>query len=178
MLRIFNKNVLLPALTLVAIFSFVTLIVPSQAQALTVAESSSSSLTSMAMSGLSHFASDTTCPQPTPGSSCNTSCDQAQDSKCTDPAISQPLPGCSNSNSNCNLIQEYVVPTINLLGATFGLIAVISLILGGINYTTSEGDPQKVSRAKIRIRNTIFAIVAFLFLYAFLNFLIPGGAIH
>jgi hypothetical protein len=87
---------------------------------------------------------------------------------CTDPAIS-----CTSNN--CNLIDEYVVPTINLLSAAFGLIAVISLILGGINYTTSEGDPQKVSRAKLRIRNTIFAVVSFLFLYAFLNFLIPGG---
>jgi hypothetical protein len=171
MLRIFNKNVLLPALTLVAIFSFVTLVLPARVQAVTIPENNTVSLASLA-----HFAS-ATCPQPTPGGSCTTSCAEAQDSKCTDPAISQPLPGCASSNSNCNLIQEYVVPTINLLGAAFGLVAVISLIMGGINYTTSEGDPQKVSRAKIRIRNTIFSIVAFLFLYAFLNFLIPGGVI-
>jgi hypothetical protein len=177
MLRIFNKDVLLPALTLVAIFSLVTLAVPGHVQAVTIPENNADNLIGVAVSGLAHFASDTTCPQPTPGGSCTTSCAEAQDSKCTDPAISQPLPGCASSNSNCNLIQEYVVPTINLLGATFGLVAVISLILGGINYTTSEGDPQKVSRAKIRIRNTIFSIVAFLFLYAFLNFLIPGGVI-
>jgi hypothetical protein len=84
-------------------------------------------------------------------------------------------PALNCTSNNCNLVQEYVVPTINLLSAAFGLIAVISLLLGAINYITSEGDPQKVSRAKVRIRNTIFAVVAFMFLYAFLNFLIPGG---
>jgi hypothetical protein len=89
-------------------------------------------------------------------------------SSCTDPAIS-----CTSNN--CNLEDEYVIPIINLLSASFGVIAVISLILGGINYTTSEGDPQKISRAKVRIRNTIIAVVAYMFLYAFLNFLIPGG---
>ena len=94
--------------------------------------------------------------------------DSSSQKSCSDPAIS-----CTANN--CDLIQEYIVPGINLFSAAFGLVAIISIILGGINYTTSEGDPQKVSRAKVRIRNTIFAILSYLFLYAFLNFLIPGG---
>lgn len=87
---------------------------------------------------------------------------------CQDPAIS-----CTSGN--CDLITEYLAPAINVFSASFAVIAVISLILGGINYTTSEGDPQKVARAKVRIRNTIFAVVAYMFLYAFLQFLVPGG---
>ena len=60
----------------------------------------------------------------------------------------------------------------------FGLIAVISIILGGIQYSASEGDPQKASKAKNRIVNTIFAIFAYALLYGFLQFLVPGGFLH
>ncbi len=87
---------------------------------------------------------------------------------CTDPAIK-----CVKKD--CDLIGKYLNPVINLLSVSFGLIAVISLILGSINYTTSEGDPQKSSKAKQRIFNTILAVVAYLFLYSFLQFLVPGG---
>jgi hypothetical protein len=102
-----------------------------------------------------------------------------------DQAISQASSGSgSTSNTdeaikcehtNCDLIKKYVNPLINMLTVIFAIIAVISLILGGINYSTSEGDPQKVARAKSRIFNTILAVVAYMFLFAFIEFLIPGG---
>lgn len=79
------------------------------------------------------------------------------------------------NEKKCDLIDRYINPAINLLSVSFGLIATISLILGGINYATSEGDPTKASKAKHRIANTIFAVVAYLFLYSFLQFLVPGG---
>ncbi len=82
------------------------------------------------------------------------------------------------TKDKCDLIAKYVNPGINLLSAVFGLVAVISLILGGINYAASEGDPQKASKAKQRIVNTIFAVFAYMFLFAFLEFLIPGGLFH
>lgn len=97
-----------------------------------------------------------------------TTCVDAGSTSCTDPAIS-----CTSDQ--CDLIAKYVDPTIKLLAAVFGTVAAISIIMGGINYATSEGDPQKAGRAKSRITNTIIAVVAFLFLYAFLQFLIPGG---
>jgi hypothetical protein len=150
MLRIFNKNKLLIAIALLTVFSFTLLVAPSHTQALVATETSSRSSGDFKVGSLMNIAAACT---PT---------------SCTDTAIS-----CTSNN--CDLVQEYVVPTINLLSAAFGLVAVISLILGAINYITSEGDPQKVSRAKVRIRNTIFAIVSFMFLYAFLNFLVPGG---
>jgi hypothetical protein len=84
----------------------------------------------------------------------------------------------SDGTSHCDLIAQYVNPAINLLSVSFGIIAVISLIFGSINYTTSEGDPQKASKAKQRIANTLFATVAYMFLYAFLQFLVPGGIFH
>lgn len=81
-------------------------------------------------------------------------------------------------SSHCDLIKTYVNPLINLLSAMFGLIAVASIIMGGIQYAASEGDPQKAAQAKSRIYNTLIAIFAYLFLYAFLQFLVPGGFLH
>jgi hypothetical protein len=152
MLRILNNNILLAAVALLTAFGLATLVAPSHAQALASPGNSSESPGGFGIGSLRNIAASCT-----PGN-------------CTDPAIT-----CTSNSSYCNLIKEYVVPTINLLSVAFGLIAVISLLLGAINYITSEGDPQKVSRAKMRIRNTIFSVVAFMFLYSFLNFLIPGG---
>jgi uncharacterized membrane protein YraQ (UPF0718 family) len=77
--------------------------------------------------------------------------------------------------NNCDLIRKYVNPGINLLSLSFGVIAAGSLITGGIQYSASAGDAQKVTNAKKRIFNTLLAVLAYLFLYSFLQFLVPGG---
>ncbi len=76
------------------------------------------------------------------------------------------------------MIKTYVNPLISFLSIAFGLIAVISIIMGGIQYSASQGDPQKAAQAKSRISNTFIAIFAYLFLYVILQFLIPGGLFH
>jgi len=98
-------------------------------------------------------------------------------SPATSPAFSED-PAIKCDQSSCDLIAKYVNPAIDLFSLCFGLIAVISLIAGGIQYSASQGDPQKTAQAKSRITNTILAIFAYLFLYAFLQFLVPGGAFH
>src|SRR5688572_18961658 len=60
-------------------------------------------------------------------------------------------PNANCSNDRCDWIKKYVNPFIQLLSVSFGLIAVISLIMGGIQYAGSTGDPQKVTLAKQRI---------------------------
>jgi hypothetical protein len=77
--------------------------------------------------------------------------------------------------SKCDLMTKYVYPFINFLSALVGLVVVISIVIGGIQYGSSAGDPQKVTAAKNRIRNALIALVTFIFLYSLLNFLVPGG---
>jgi hypothetical protein len=83
---------------------------------------------------------------------------------------------CNSGGQNCDFVKQYVNPGIKLFSIAFGLVATISIIIGGINYSTSGGDPQKASKARARITNTVIALVAYMFLYALLQFLIPGGA--
>ncbi len=84
---------------------------------------------------------------------------------CTDPNIEE---------SNCGIIR-YLIVIVNALSALVGLVIVGSIIVGGIQYSSAGSDPQKVQAAKNRIRNAIIALLFYLFGYAFLNFLIPGG---
>jgi hypothetical protein len=105
---------------------------------------------------------------------------------CTDPAtvdctsLSKPQPGinCTDMTctaTSCNLIAKYINPLVRLLSALVGVAVTISIIVGGIQYGSSGGDPQRVTQAKNRIRNSVIALLAFMFLYAFLQFLVPGG---
>lgn len=105
-------------------------------------------------------------------SSTNTICD---DGKCVDEAAD---PNADCSNGRCDLIKKYVNPVINLLSLCFGVIAAASLITGGIQYSASAGDSQKVTNAKKRIFNTLLAVVAYIFMYSFLQFLVPGGVFN
>jgi hypothetical protein len=79
------------------------------------------------------------------------------------------------AHNGCDLVAKYVSPTAEVLSASFGLVASISIIIAAIQYSASGGDPQKVSAAKKRLYSTVVAIVAYIFLFALLQFLIPGG---
>ena len=83
---------------------------------------------------------------------------------------------CGVNATECNeFINTYVNPIINTLAALVGVIAVISIITAGIQYASSADDPAAVSKAKKRFFNTIVGLLAYIFLFAFLNYLIPGG---
>lgn len=76
---------------------------------------------------------------------------------------------------NDNPITKFLFVVINLLSGAIGIIIVAVIILAGIQYTTSGGNPQQAAQAKKRIINAIIALVAFFFLFAILQWLIPGG---
>lgn len=75
---------------------------------------------------------------------------------------------------NCKII-DYLQIFINVLSALVGIIVTIMIIVGGIQYSAAGADPGAVEKAKKRIFNAIFALIAFGLLYAFLDFIIPGG---
>ncbi len=79
-----------------------------------------------------------------------------------------------NQGKDCS-ITDRLQTIANFLSAGVGIIIVIMLIIGGIQYTTAGGDPGKVAAAKNRILNAIYALIAFFFLYSFLQWIIPGG---
>jgi hypothetical protein len=84
---------------------------------------------------------------------------------------------CNNDgkvDNGCNIVTKYVNPIITVLSGVVGVVVVIAIIIAGIQYAGSAGDPQKAMAAKIRIRNAIIALLMLMFMYAFLRFVIPG----
>lgn len=83
---------------------------------------------------------------------------------------------CGSDSERCNqFVEDYINPFLYLLSALVGVIAVIAIIISGIQYTSSADDPATVSKAKSRILNVIIGLVAYIFLFAFLEYLVPGG---
>lgn len=64
---------------------------------------------------------------------------------------------------------------INLLTIVAFLVFVISLILAGYQYMTARDNASQVSSAKDRIVTTVISFAVFVFGYALLQWLIPGG---
>ncbi len=93
----------------------------------------------------------------------------------SDPAISTNV--VCDGGGECNLIKKFIDPTIKVLSALVGVVAVIAIILGAIQVMTSEGDPQKAASGKNHVRNALIGLVAYVFLFALLQFLVPGGIV-
>jgi hypothetical protein len=79
------------------------------------------------------------------------------------------------SANKCDLVTKYLNPLIALLSGIVGLAVVISIIYGAIQYSASGGDPQRASAGKNRIRNALIGLVAYLLLFALMQFIVPGG---
>lgn len=95
-----------------------------------------------------------------------------------DPNSKTPGAACDNTDSCPNekcIINKYLNPLIALLSAMAGLLVVIGIIVGGIQYSTSAGDPQKAAAGRGKIIKSLIGLVSYLFLYAFLQFIVPGG---
>jgi predicted small integral membrane protein len=64
---------------------------------------------------------------------------------------------------------------IKFLSAGVGVIVTGAIIVGGIQYMTAGDNPNAVAEAKKRITNALIALIAFFFMFMFLQWLIPGG---
>jgi len=72
-------------------------------------------------------------------------------------------------------IWSILLTAINILTAGIGLAAVGGVIYGAILYTSAGGSQEQVKKAMGIITNVVIGVVAYALMFAFLNFLIPGG---
>lgn len=80
-----------------------------------------------------------------------------------------------NLNSdNCGIV-GYIVTITNILSAAVGIVIVIMIAVGGMQYSMARDDPQAVTAAKGRIQNAILALIIYLFGFALLQYIVPGG---
>lgn len=58
-----------------------------------------------------------------------------------------------------------------------GVLATASIVFAGILYMTAGSNSSQVEKAKKMIQNTVIGIIAYIFMWTILEWLIPGGAI-
>lgn len=77
-----------------------------------------------------------------------------------------------------NPIVDALFAVIRVASIGVGIAAVAALIVAGLQYTTSRGDPGATAKAIARIRNTVVALLLYIFSYALLNYLVPSGLLQ
>ncbi len=80
--------------------------------------------------------------------------------------------GCKGAG---NPIVDLTFAIVRFLSVGVGIIVVASLIVAGIQYITSSGDPQATANALKRISNTVAALVLYIFIFAIINWLVPAA---
>lgn len=87
------------------------------------------------------------------------------------PAEVKAANGCPGSGNTADF-STVIVNILNGIIAILGSIAVIFIVVGGINYMTSQGDPSKVQKAKNTIFYAIIGLIICALAFAIVNFVI------
>ncbi|MBR6134248.1 hypothetical protein IKQ38_02085 [Candidatus Saccharibacteria bacterium] len=71
-------------------------------------------------------------------------------------------------------VTNTVGTALNVVFGIVAIIAVVMIVIGGISYATSQGDPGKVSKGKSTIIYGIIGMLISLLAFAIVNFVFKG----
>ena len=69
-------------------------------------------------------------------------------------------------------LESDISKVINAAFLVIGLVAVIMIVIGGVNYMTSQGDPIKVTKGKKTMITGIVGLLIALLAFAIVNFVL------
>lgn len=69
-------------------------------------------------------------------------------------------------------VEDSVSTVTNVLLFLLGIVAVIAIVIGGIMYAASAGDPGKAKAAKDTILYAVIGLIVAILAYAIVNFVI------
>lgn len=92
-------------------------------------------------------------------------------------------PKAANQDKNFNAkeapnqtpFMKRIATYIRWLVVGIGILSVFGVIVAGIQYSAAQDNPQAIAAAKGRITNIVIGILIYLFMFAALQWLIPGG---
>lgn len=82
--------------------------------------------------------------------------------------------GANPTSIQC-FFAKYINPIVNLLAVGVGVVVLASVVGGAVMISASAGDSGKYAKGRERIVNSLLALAGFVFLYAFMQWIIPGG---
>lgn len=69
-------------------------------------------------------------------------------------------------------LMDWINTIVNVALGVIGVVAVVMIIVGGIQYTTSSGDAGKVKKARDTIMYGVIGLVVALLAFAIVNFIL------
>lgn len=99
------------------------------------------------------------------------------------PAVSTTTSDCPHKITNVlscqstgdGSIWNILAAIINFLAIGVGVAVVLGIVFGGFLYASAGGSAEQTKRGIGYIRNALIALLLFIFMYAIINFIIPGG---
>ena len=77
-----------------------------------------------------------------------------------------------------NSLVDDVTGILNAIIGVLGLVCVVVMIIGGVNYMTSSGDAGKVKKAKDTILYGLIGLIVCVLAFALVNFVISSIIQH
>ena len=75
-------------------------------------------------------------------------------------------------------ITQIALVAVNFLAIGVGIAVVGGIVWGAIRYITANGNAAQAQQGVSIIINAIIGLVLFIFMFAIINFLVPGGLLN
>lgn len=89
--------------------------------------------------------------------------------------ISCTEPGGEGSTIEQSGVWGVLKLAIQILSVGVGVLAVGGLLWGSILYASAGGGAEQTKKAKDIIKNVVIGLLLYIFMFAIVNFLVPGG---
>ncbi len=90
------------------------------------------------------------------------------------PAAVREAAGCDSTTTDDTALPKVIINILNAIIGVSGLIAVIFIVIGGVQYMISSGDPGKIKKAKDTILYAIIGLIICVLAFAIVNFAIKN----
>lgn len=82
---------------------------------------------------------------------------------------------CPSGKEGRGIIWDLLTIAVNFLAAGVGLVVLAGIVFGAVTYATSAGSAEQAKKGIGFITNAVIGLLLFIFMYAIINFLVPGG---
>lgn len=86
--------------------------------------------------------------------------------------------GCVSIEDNGGNIFSILNTVLTILTYGVGIAGTLGIVISGIQYLTARDNEQQMVKAKSRLINIVIGLAAYAFMWAFLQWLIPGGLLN
>ena len=86
--------------------------------------------------------------------------------------------GCMSDDGKGSSIFTVLNIALQVLTWGIGIAGTFGIVISGIQYMTARDDPAQMTKAKNRIIHIAIGLVAYAVMWAFLQWLLPGGILN